>query len=153
MQLPKNRRLSNNAFESLMIVLLAVLFAGCAAPQSVPTPEERQALAPTGKLRVGLYLGGPTNAVKDPVSGETRGVGFGLGQALARRMGVPYEPVTYPTPRGVVDAIKSGGWDVVFIAQDPDRETIMDFIAVYMSIEHGFLVSSGGEESWSPRHD
>jgi polar amino acid transport system substrate-binding protein len=131
------------ANKSLMIVLLAVLFAGCAAPQSVPTPGERQALVPTGILRVGLYLGGPTNAVKDPVSGETRGVGFDLGQALARRMGVPYEPVIYPTPRGVVDAIKSGGWDVAFIAQDPDREMIMDFTAVYMSIEHGFLVPSG----------
>lgn len=127
----------------LVIAMLALLIAGCAAVQSVPTPAERQALAPTGKLRVGLYLGGPTNAIKDPVSGEMKGVGFELGQELARRMGVPYEPVIYPTPRAVVEAITSGGWDVAFIAQDPDREKIMDFTGVYLSIEHGFLVPSG----------
>ncbi len=125
------------------IAVLAPLLAGCAAVQPVPTPEERQALAPTGKLRVCLYLGGPTNAIKDSVSGEIRGVGFDLGQALAQRMRIPYEPVIHPTPRAVVDAITSGGCDVTFIAQDPDREKIMDFTAVYMSIEHGFLVPSG----------
>ena len=131
------------AYKSLMMGMLALLVAGSAAAQSAPTPEEKQALAPTGRLRVGLYLGGPTNAVKDSVSGEMKGVGFDLGQELARRMRVPYEPVIYPTPRAVVEAIKSAGWDVAFIAQDPDRERIMDFTAVYMSIEHGFLVPSG----------
>jgi polar amino acid transport system substrate-binding protein len=131
------------AYKSLMMGMLALLVAASAAAQSAPTPEEKQALAPTGRLRVGLYIGGPTNAVKDSVSGEMKGVGFDLGQELARRMRVPYEPVIYPTPRAVVEAIKSGGWDVAFIAQDPDRERIMDFTAVYMSIEHGFLVPSG----------
>jgi len=126
-----------------MIAVLPLLLAGCAAVQSVPTPEEKHALAPTGKLRVCLYLGGPTNALKDPGSGEIKGVGFELGQALAQRMKVPYEPVIHPTPRAVVEAISSGGCDVTFIAQDPDREKIMDFTAVYMSIEHGFLVPSG----------
>jgi len=126
-----------------MIAMHALLLAGCAAAQSVPAPEEKRALAPTGKLRVCLYLGGPTNAIKDPVSGEIKGVGFDLGQALARRMNVPYEPLIHPTPRAVVDAITSGGCDVTFIAQDPDREKIMDFTAVYMSIEHGFLVPNG----------
>jgi polar amino acid transport system substrate-binding protein len=128
---------------SLKIGMFALLCAGHAAAQSVPTPEEKQALAPSGKLRVCLYLGGPTNAIKEPVSGEIKGVGFDLGQALARRMNITYEPVIHPTPRAVVDAITSGGCDVTFIAQDPDREKIMDFTAVYMSIEHGFLVPSG----------
>jgi len=124
-------------------VVALLLLAGCAAVPSGPTPQERQALAPNGSLRVCLYLGGPTNALKDPATGEIKGVGFELGQALARRMNVPYEPIIHPTPRAVVEAVTSGGCDATFIAQDPDREKIMDFTAVYMSIEHGFLVPAG----------
>ena len=58
-----------------------------------PTPEARQALAPTGKLRVGLQLGSPHNVIADPVTGEMKGVGYDLGKELARRIGVPFEPV------------------------------------------------------------
>jgi polar amino acid transport system substrate-binding protein len=131
------------AYRLGITAMLVPLLAGCAAVQSVPTPEEKQALAPTGRLRACLYQGGPTQAIKDPASGEVKGVGFDLGQALAQRMKVAYEPVIHPTPRAVVEAITSGGCDVTFIAQDPEREKIMDFTAVYMSIEHGFLVPSG----------
>ena len=46
----------------LMLVLLGLAFAGAASAQSL-TPEERQALSPTGKLRAALYLGGPTNVI------------------------------------------------------------------------------------------
>jgi polar amino acid transport system substrate-binding protein len=141
--LPKAGNAMRTSSKLVVTTLFAFLLMGCAAVQSVPSPQENQALAPTGKLRVCLYLGGPTNAVKDPVSGEIKGVGFDLGEALARRMKIPYEPVIRPTPRAVVEAITSGGCDVTFIAQDPDREKIMDFTAVYMNIEHGFLVPSG----------
>jgi polar amino acid transport system substrate-binding protein len=125
----------------LMSAILALPFSGCVTVHSVTTLEERQALAPTGKLRACYYQGGPTQAIKDPASGDMKGVGFDLGQALAHRMKVPYEPVIHPTPRAVVEAFKSGGCDIIFIAQDADRETFMDFTAV-MNIEHGFLVPS-----------
>src|SRR5262245_26426626 len=121
----------------LIIATLGLFPTGCAGAESAPTQEEITVLAPTGKLRVGLYLGGPTNVIKDPASGEMKGVGFDLGRELARRMGIPYEPVINPTPRELVEDIKSGGWEVAFVAQDPDRERIMDFTAVYLSIEHG----------------
>jgi polar amino acid transport system substrate-binding protein len=65
-------------------VLLALLLGGCASLDTGtgPTPAERQAVAPTGKLRVALQLGAPHNAVRDPVSGEMKGVGFDLGREL-----------------------------------------------------------------------
>src|SRR5262249_22081362 len=45
--------------------LLAVAF--CSAVSWLPTTkDEMQTLAPTGKLRAALYLGGPTNVVKMP---------------------------------------------------------------------------------------
>lgn len=109
----------------------------------MPTQEERQALAPTGRLRAALYLGGPTNVIRDPASGELKGVGYALGRELARRIRVPYEPVIYQTPRLLVEDANAGTWDVAFVAQDPDREKSMRFTAVYLSIEHGFLVPEG----------
>lgn len=123
--------------------LALLVLAGCAALPSGPTADEKRALAPAGTLRVCLYLGGPTNALRDPATGEVKGVGFELGQALAQRMNIPYEPIIHPTPRAVIEAVIAGGCDATFIAQDPDRERIMDFTAVYMSIEHGFLVPAG----------
>src|ERR1700730_3654570 len=127
----------------LTIVVLGLTFAGAAGAQSLPTPEERQALAPTGNLRAALYLGGPTNVIKDPDSGEMKGVGYDLGKELARRMGVAYEPVVYQTPKLLVEDVNSGKWDVAFVAQDSDREKIMNFTGVYLSLEHGYLVPSG----------
>lgn len=132
----------------MALLRLFLALCGFAVSQSVfaqssPTQAEMQALAPTGKLRAALYLGGPTNVVKDPSSGELKGVGYELGRELARRMGVPYEPVIYQTPKLVVEDINSGKWDISFIAQNPDREKFLNFTAVYLSIEHGYLVPSG----------
>jgi hypothetical protein len=45
----------------LMTAMLGLLLAGCAAISTDPTPETRQALAPTGKLRVALQLANPLN--------------------------------------------------------------------------------------------
>jgi polar amino acid transport system substrate-binding protein len=111
--------------------------------QSSPTQDEIEALAPTGKLRAALYLGGPASVVKDPNSGEMKGVGYELGKELARRMGASYEPLIYQTPKLVVEDALSGKWDIAFIAQNSDREKIMNFAAAYMSAEHGYLVPSG----------
>src|SRR5688572_17421989 len=78
----------------LVIAIFGWVLTGCASMHTPPTPEVRQALAPTGKLRVGLQLGSPHNVIRDSVSGEMKGVGFDLGRELARRMGVPFEPIT-----------------------------------------------------------
>jgi polar amino acid transport system substrate-binding protein len=126
----------------VFVALCAVCLWQSALAQSSPTQDEMQALAPTGKLRAALYLGGPTNVVREP-SGEMKGVGYELGKELARRMGVPYEPVIYQTPKLLVEDVNSGKWDISFIAQDPDREKILDFSGVYLRLEHGFLVPSG----------
>ena len=44
----------------VMTAILGLLLAGCAGISTAPPPEARQALVPTGKLRVGLLLGSPT---------------------------------------------------------------------------------------------
>src|SRR3979411_3524463 len=107
----------------LMTAGLGMLLAGCASINTAPTTEVRQALAPTGKLRVALQLGSPHNVIRDPVSGEMRGVGFDLGKELARRIGVPFEPVLYPSVGAVLDGGKAGAWDVAFVGVGPARAT------------------------------
>src|SRR5438309_1339865 len=78
------------------LALAVALLAGCAAPSTAPGTAEVQALAPTGKLRAGLYPGTPTSIIGDVSSGNARGVGFDIGRELAMRSGVPFEPVVFP---------------------------------------------------------
>jgi polar amino acid transport system substrate-binding protein len=123
-----------------MSALLGLFLAGCAGISTAPTPEVRQALAPTGSLRVGLQLGAPHNVMRDPVSGEMKGVGFDLGKELARRIGVPFEPVLYPSVGALLEAGKSGGWDVAFVGFSAERAKEWDFTALHLEVEFGYLV-------------
>jgi polar amino acid transport system substrate-binding protein len=131
----------------LMTAILGLLLTGCAGISTAPTPEARQALAPTGKLRVGLQLGSPHNVIRDSVSGEMKGVGFDLGKELARRMGVPFEPVLYPSVGALLDSGKSGAWDVAFVGFSPARAKEWDFTALHLEIEFGYLVPGGSSIS------
>ena len=131
----------------LWIAMLGFLFMGCAGSTSVPTQEARQALAPTGKLRVGLQLGSPHNVIRDSVSGEMKGVGYDLGRELARSMGVAFEPITYPSVGALLDGGKAGAWDVAFVGFSPARAKEWDFTALHMEVEFGYLVPAGSSIS------
>lgn len=131
----------------LTAAIVGLLVMACAAMTSVPTPEARQALAPTGKLRVGLQLGSPHNVIRDSATGEMKGVGFDLGKELARRIGVPFEPVMYPSVGALLDGGKSGAWDVAFVGFSPAREKEWDFTALHMEMEFGYLVPAGSSIS------
>ena len=130
----------------LMIAIL-LLLTGCAGISTAPTPEARQALAPTSKLRVGLLLGSPTMVIRDSASGEMKGVGFDLGKELARRMGVPFEPVLYPSIGALLDSGKSGDWDIAFIGFSPARTKDFDFTALHLEVEFGYLILGGSSIS------
>jgi polar amino acid transport system substrate-binding protein len=131
----------------LVAAMAAVLLFGCAGIGTSPTPQARQALAPTGTLRVALQLGSPHNVIRDPLSGEMKGVGFDLGKELARRMGVPFEPVMYPSVGALLDAGKTGAWDVAFVGFSPARAKEWDFTALHMEVEFGYLVPTGSSIS------
>jgi polar amino acid transport system substrate-binding protein len=125
----------------LMIAIIGLLFMG-ADIATAPTPESRQALASTGKLRVAFLLG-PIHATKDPATGELKGVAVDLGKDLARRVGVPFDPVVYPNPSALIDGAKSGAWDVALVGINDERAAVMDFSAPYMEVEQGYLVRAG----------
>jgi polar amino acid transport system substrate-binding protein len=131
----------------LTAAILGLLLTGCAGISTAPTPEARKALAPTGKLRVGLQLGNPLNVIRDSASGEMKGVAFDLGNALARRMGVPFEPVLYPSVGALLDSGKSGAWDVAFVGFSPARAEEWDFSAMHLEVEFGYLIPGGSSIS------
>lgn len=117
----------------------ALSLIGCASSPVMPTPEEKQALAPTGKLRIG-FQDNNAHATKDPTSGEYRGPAIDFGKELAQRLGVPFQPVPYQTVVELVNSVTKGEWDVLSIGMNPERAKTMDFSAPYSQIENGFLV-------------
>jgi len=125
----------------------AVLLSGCAVVPDLPGEEIRQSLAPTGKLRVALILGAPANATRDPASGEMKGVGYDLGIELARRLGVPFEAVLYPSVGALFDDAKRGAWDATFNGVTSEREKYLDHTSPHLEIEFGYLVSGGSSLS------
>jgi len=126
-----------------VIAIAGFLFAGCATTAEAPSPEVRQVLAPTGKLRAGLYPGTPTSIIPGSGSGEPKGVGYDLGKEFARRLRVPFEPVVFPKNADVLEAVKSGQVDVAFTNATATRAKDMDFTAPYLEIELGYLVPDG----------
>jgi polar amino acid transport system substrate-binding protein len=131
-------------FTAMVVGLLA---AGCASKTVAPSQGERQALAPSGKLRVALYTGAPASILQGATLQESRGVGFELGKELARRIGVPFEPVVYPSPGAIMDGFKKGEWDLSFFGPTPERESVLNFTEPLLVIEHGYLVPAGSKIS------
>jgi len=126
-----------------LLAVIACLLAACASPAIAPDPEVRQVLAPTGTLRVGVYPGSPTSMIRDPASGETKGVSADLGRELARRLGVPVELVVFPRIAEVIEALKSGKVDFTVTNASAVRAKIVDFTPPVIELELGYLVLPG----------
>jgi polar amino acid transport system substrate-binding protein len=131
----------------LITGMLGLLFGGCAGVQTAPTQEERQDLAPTGKLRVGVLAINPMHVTKDPTSGELKGTAVDIGKELARRIGVPFEVVSYTSVAAVIGSVNTGQWDVVFFGINPRTTKLLDFSAPYMEAEASYLVRPGSSIS------
>jgi polar amino acid transport system substrate-binding protein len=104
------------------------------------TPAIRADLASTGTVRAGINYGNFILATKDGATGESRGVAVDLARELGQRLGVPFEIVAHDTVAALVDAAKTGAWDIAFLGSDPVRETVMSFTAAYLEIEATYLV-------------
>jgi polar amino acid transport system substrate-binding protein len=125
------------------IAAVAFALAGCAGNPVTHDAAVRQALAPSGTLRIGVYVGSPTSMVKDPASGEARGVTLDLGKALAKRLGIPSEAVVYPKLADVLVALKEGKVDFTVTHATEVRAKFVDFTPPVLSLELGYLVPAG----------
>ncbi len=121
---------------------ICLLMAGCAGMDGGANHQAKTALAPTGKLRVAFLLA-PIYATKNATTGELNGVAVDLGKELARRLEVPFEPVTYTGAPALIGDAKTGKWDIVLTGISPERAVEIDFSPPYMEAEQGCLVRSG----------
>ena len=131
------------AFMSAVTLVFGIA-VGVVGPQNLyaqQAPDPRVAdLVQAGRIRVGLGVVAPHWAVKDPATGELRGVAVDLARALAARLGIEFVPVEYPSPSRVPDGLKVGAWDVGFLGIDPSRATVVDFAPPHMQVEATYLV-------------
>jgi len=98
-----------------------------------------QELAPAGTLRAAINLGNPVLARRKD-DGSLGGVTVALAQEVARRAGLPLSLVPYDTAAKVVAGRAADGWDLAFLAVDPQRATEISFTAPYHIIEGVFIV-------------
>jgi len=124
------------------IVLAAVLTCGMAFPvlSEGGMDAVKKDLAPGGKLRAAINLGNSVLAQKDEATGQPKGTTPDLANELGRRLGVPVELVVFNAAGKVFDAVKTGEWDIAFVAIEPVRAAEIEFSAPYVIIEGTYMV-------------
>lgn len=105
-----------------------------------PATAQHSGLAPTGTLRVAYLASNPAQAVRDPASGETRGVVIDLAGELSRRLRVAVSMQGLSSPQQVIEAVAEGQADIGFVAYNPERAGPVLFSRPYMLVSQTFIV-------------
>lgn len=106
--------------------------------------EACAALAISGVVRVGIAVGPTRSALwtaRDPKTGSPTGATVTLGLAFAKALGVPAVFVEYASSGKIIDAAKSGEWDVTFTPVDAERKLHVAFGPSYYLGESTYLVA------------
>ncbi|HXP98048.1 MAG TPA: ABC transporter substrate-binding protein [Telmatospirillum sp.] len=126
---------------SKVLALFAAILSCLPGNAGADVPSDIVAsLAPSGRLRAAINFGNPVLAQKDPVSGQPQGISADLARELSRRLAVPLDFVTFDGAGKVFEALKTGAWDVAFLAIDPVRAAEIAFSPPYVVIEGTYLV-------------
>jgi polar amino acid transport system substrate-binding protein len=101
---------------------------------------QHQLVWTNGTVRAAYLASNPAQAVKDPNTGEPRGVVVDLTQELARTRGVKVTLLPLPNPQAVIDAVRNGNAEIGFVAYNPERAGPVEFSQVYLLVNQTFLV-------------
>jgi polar amino acid transport system substrate-binding protein len=107
-------------FASFVLLPAAAVLCSCTKDREAPGSAARE-LAPTGKLRVGLFNRNPSYVTHDDGGDALQGVAPDLGRELAKRLGVDFEAIRYPNINRMLVGARDGEWDVAFLGMDPAR--------------------------------
>lgn len=102
--------------------------------------EIRAQLAPTGTLRAAINLSNFLLVTDRTPAGDPVGVSPDMARAVADRLGVPVQYITYDTPGQLADAAVEDVWDIGNIGAEPERARTIAFTAAYAEIEATYLV-------------
>src|SRR6186997_958578 len=97
-------------------------------------------IAPTGTLRAAYIVTNLAQARRDPATGEITGVIADITRELGRREGLPVTITPVPTAAAVLDAVRSGGADIGFVAPNPERTGLALYSNTYMLVHQSALV-------------
>ncbi|MEM7015733.1 MAG: transporter substrate-binding domain-containing protein [Pseudomonadota bacterium] len=103
----------------------------------------RNELAPHGRLRAGINMSNFLLVTGRSNSGEPQGVSPDMARAIAERLGVDVEYITFDTPAQVTDASTSDIWDIANIGAEPERARTITFTPAYAEIEATYIVAAG----------
>lgn len=100
-------------------------------------------LVPTGKLRVGLaYAPSATPIFVAKDGANVHGPAFDIGNALAKKLGVPVELHITATTGELTEAGSAGIIDIGFMPADATRREKLDFSPPYFVIESTYLATA-----------
>ena len=120
---------------SLFTLMLLALMASSLTAQRPP-------FAKNDMIRAAYLASNPAQAMKDPATGEPRGVVPDLVRELERTRGVTVTLIGRPNPQGVIDAVRNGEAEIGFVAYNPERAGPIEFTKPYLLVNQTFLVKS-----------
>jgi polar amino acid transport system substrate-binding protein len=115
--------------------IIMMLMAMTAALSAQRTP-----LAKDDVVRAAYLASNPAQAVKDPATGEARGVVVDLARELERTRGIKVTLVGFPNPQRVIDAVRNGEAEIGFVAYNPERAGPVEFSKPYLLVNQTFIV-------------
>src|SRR5262249_19317286 len=122
-------------------VLFAIFLPATSPAAAQQASDPRVAdLVQAGKIRIGLFS---TQFSKDPASGQLRGVRPDMARALAARVGVQAVLLEHRGPLEVIECLKAGACDVVFLPKEARAAGIGGFSFPFIQSEFTFLVPVG----------
>jgi polar amino acid transport system substrate-binding protein len=127
-------------FAATAVIAAAGAVAVLAEPAAAPPPDAVKELAPTGKLRAAINTGNTVLVQKD-AAGGVHGITVDLARELGRRLGMPADFVIFDAAGKVTEALKTGVWDIAFVAIEPKRSEGIGFTAPYLVIVGTYMVS------------
>ncbi len=100
---------------------------------------QQASLTSTPVLRAAYISTNAAQAVRDPQSGEFRGVSADVARDLGRRLNKPVEILPRATAADVISAVQKGEADIGFVAPNPAR-MVLAYSQTYMLVQQSFLV-------------
>jgi polar amino acid transport system substrate-binding protein len=124
-------------------LFLVLIGAPPAQGQNSNPDGPKQAMAPTGTLRVTFLGGNPTQGKVDSKTGAVTGPVKDLSDELARKLGVTVTVTPLNGVPAVLESLKARTADIGFAAIDPTRATEVDFSQPYILGWSSYLVPVG----------
>jgi polar amino acid transport system substrate-binding protein len=96
---------------------------------------------PEKAFRIGMNAGN-TTLVTRASDGRVTGVAADVGQFLAMRLGVPYQPVVYPGSAAYTASFGKHEWDVIITGKNPTAAKSVEFLGDVLALDYVFVAAA-----------